>query len=144
VSRVEEFSVEQIRAALQATGGNRLAAAQVLKCERRTVSRYLKRYPELHDALHEINETLLDRAEAVIVRQVIAGDIAACWKYLQLKGRNRGYGATFIVKPETAPVKDEALETLDMSEKDLRDLRDVLLRLSGIQRPMRAVSAQAA
>ncbi|MTD93115.1 hypothetical protein GIW81_02065 [Hyphomicrobium sp. xq] len=94
----EKFSPAQVIAALEASAGIRLGAAQVLRCSPTTVTNYVERYPDVKAALAEILENRLDIAEGVIIKRIAddrnpAVQSNAAQFYLKMMGASRGYGA---------------------------------------------------
>src|SRR5688572_23576890 len=63
----EYYTVDQVTEALRACAGIKSAAAKKLGCAPSTLSGYFERHPELHDALRQIDEELLDLAEGKLV-----------------------------------------------------------------------------
>lgn len=81
-----------IIAALDATGGIILHAAERLGIVRQTLHRWISTDTELKAAQDEITEANLDLAESALMTAVKAGSIDAAKFYLRCKGRARGYG----------------------------------------------------
>jgi len=61
--RPQEYTVEQVEAALRATFGNLTAAATALKFERGTLYTYLERYPHLREIRPAKRRELVEIAE---------------------------------------------------------------------------------
>ena len=66
----EEFTVGQIRGALEAAMGLVTVAAAKLGCHRNTVHGYIRRHPELRTVKMEQREKFKDAVEAAIIQAV--------------------------------------------------------------------------
>lgn len=93
----DRFTPAQIIAALEASGGIRLAAARMLRCSPSTIANYIDRYPDIAEACHAIEDEHLDIAETVVLKSMARDDkpavqLKAATHYLKSKGRERGYG----------------------------------------------------
>ena len=88
-------TVEQIAAALRATGGVVAHAAKKLKLDVRTLNRHVARHPELHELLDQLREDMLDQAQsriAAIIRKPSHPDHAKVAMFiLRTLGRKRGF-----------------------------------------------------
>jgi hypothetical protein len=72
-------------------GGIKSAAAQTLHVSRPTLYAFLKEHPEAQQASADIDEELLDIAEAQVVKSIKAAEMQTVRWYLELKGKERGY-----------------------------------------------------
>lgn len=86
----QKFKKETVAKALY-KAGTILGAAQILKCDRQTVYNYLKRYPELEEAVYEAKERLCDIAEAGLASNIHSKHPASIFFFLKTFGKNRGY-----------------------------------------------------
>lgn len=93
----ERYTVDQVRTALELTGGLFTLAANKLGCAYNTVKNYVERYPELQEFLDEIEEFHLDIAEAEQIKAMRDGNLQAVQFYLRCKGGRRGYNETYKV-----------------------------------------------
>ena len=56
--------------ALKNTGGLITTVAQKLKVDRKTVTKFLKRYPDMEEARMDAREVILDMAEGSLFKQI--------------------------------------------------------------------------
>lgn len=77
--------------ALTQADGLTTQAARILGCGVRTVQRYLKRFPDLHEIRDDVVSTMLDEAEGGLGEAVRKGDPWAIRFVLRTLGKNRGY-----------------------------------------------------
>lgn len=92
----DKFTPAQVIAALEMSAGIHMGAAQKLKCARSTIGYYVKRYPEVKEALDNILEERLDLAEGVIVKRMTdesnpTQQVSCAQFLLRFKGQERGY-----------------------------------------------------
>ena len=89
--RPPRWSTEQIAEALAKTGGLIGVSADLLGCNRRTVERYVARYPSLQKVLADAKEEALDHAEWALYKAAKAGEPWAVQWFLKHQGKRRGY-----------------------------------------------------
>ena len=89
--RTPRYTVEQVAEALRLSAGIQSLAAKRLKCDRKTVSNYIKAHPSLAALIEEIVEESLDLAEGQLLKSIGEGDKTAIIFYLKTKGKQRGY-----------------------------------------------------
>ena len=77
------YTEEQIAKVLVATDGFICATAQTLKINRRSVYKYLKRYPALEDVLADARENSLDIAESRLMKAIRADNLTAIIFFLK-------------------------------------------------------------
>src|SRR5690606_16793576 len=70
--RGEGWTVEEVITALRKEGGILRYAAERLGCTRETVARYVRTYPEVAEALEQIEEETLDLAERTLIKGIEA------------------------------------------------------------------------
>ena len=87
----EYYTIDQVVEALRTSAGIKSAAAKKLGCAPSTLSGYFERHPELHDALRQIDEDLLDLAEGKLIGHIQSGSLDALKFFLSTKGKARGY-----------------------------------------------------
>jgi hypothetical protein len=85
-------SIAQIEAALRKADGRPAAAARILGISRQAMHERVARTPRLQECITEIEQTLLDLAEGVIIKAVRAGHFPTIKWFLDRRGRKRGYG----------------------------------------------------
>ena len=81
----------QLKAALRKHGGVYVLAAQELKCTRQNVWARVKDSEELQTYVAEIEEEIIDAAEAVVKDAILKKDRQMTRWYLERKGKHRGY-----------------------------------------------------
>jgi len=91
MGRPPKVSVDLIAEALAKTGGLLGVTAQLLKCERRTIERYLVRYSGLRKIRDDAKEHALDDAEWALIKAAKRGDPWAVQWFLRYQGKRRGY-----------------------------------------------------
>ena len=77
--------------ALRAARGNRTRAAEILGCAVSTVSSYVQRSEHLQGVEHELIESLVDQAEAVVRDHLDGGNLIASFFVLKTRGKERGW-----------------------------------------------------
>lgn len=89
--RTELFTIDQIIAALEASGGIYTGAAAKLGCAPNTIRNYVERHVEIQTALLDITEQNLDLAETQLLKHIRDGNLTSVIFYLKTKGKGRGY-----------------------------------------------------
>jgi len=100
-------TLEQVLTAIEGSGGIKATIALRLDVSRNTVDNYLKRWATAQEAYTQETETNTDIAESIILGNMQAAlqqqrdlkknnqpgivESGDAWKYLQYKGRERGY-----------------------------------------------------
>jgi len=84
-------TIEQIEAALEASGGWQSIAAKKLNICPSALSRRISRSKRLQSTLFDIKEKYLDRAEDELINKIEKGDLGAICFYLKCQGKKRGY-----------------------------------------------------
>jgi predicted transcriptional regulator len=85
------LSVEQIAHALQKKAGNVTETAKALGVTRGALYKRIVDDEELQQVLRDARETLVDVAEAQLLKQVKQGNTAAIIFTLKTQGKGRGY-----------------------------------------------------
>lgn len=87
------FSTAQNRFldALRATFGNVTAACSATGTARATFYLWKSKSPAFSDAVADIDESNLDKAESALLGLIESGNVTAIIFYLKTKGRLRGY-----------------------------------------------------
>lgn len=119
MARTEKFSLEQVKAALIASGGVYTGAAEKLrqispdgKCSPNTVKGYVERHPTLKAAVEEIADMNLDLAETMLLAAVAKGEAWAVCFYLKCKGKQRGWTERAeVTGPGGGPLQTQAVVT---------------------------------
>ena len=85
------FTVRRVADALRHTAGIKTAAAELLGCDRSTITRYINRHPKLQVLEAEIADRTVDLAEDKLLQAIEQGNMTAIIFYLKTKGKHRGY-----------------------------------------------------
>ena len=114
----KKFTVAQVEEAILAYDGILTSTAKALGTTRRTVYRYLQKYPHLQRVCQEARETVVDEAERSLFYLMRKHDHWAVGKVLDAFGKRRGYGAPGKDEEEhdNAPIQQH------INEKVLRRL----------------------
>ena len=112
----KRFTNGQIEAALKQKAGNVTAAATALGCSRSTLYRRMQQSPGLIELVTDERETLVDIAESMLKREVLAGNITAIIFTLKTVGKSRGY----VERQEYAGVPDQPV-TIKLQYADAPD-----------------------
>lgn len=86
-----QYTVAQVKEAILQSRGIVSVAARMLKCDRRTIYKYMDRHPELEQAREDARENLIDYAESKLVERIADSDIKAIMFYLRTQAKHRGY-----------------------------------------------------
>lgn len=108
--------LEDVLIAVKGSAGIKTVIASRLGVSRQTVDSYLRRWKTAQEAYDEETETNLDIAESVIVGNIRAAakivqtkqmaDSGDAWKYLKMKGKDRGYVERHEVDHKIKNIKD--------------------------------------
>jgi hypothetical protein len=126
-----------IEAALRRNFGNLTWAAQELGLTRQALYHRLKGSVALRAAREDIDETILDLSESVMVQSIINGSEAMARFHLTQKGRSRGYGMrTELTGPgggaiQLAAVPVENVAPTEHERELMRELLEARKRLTG-------------
>jgi len=106
MSGKQKFTSQEVVDACKDSGGVMAVVAQVLGCERATISVYAKRYKTVRDALEQADEAMTDMAENKHALLIKSSYWPAIQYRLSTKGKRRGYTErTEITGAEGAPVE---------------------------------------
>ena len=107
--RPPKFRVQDVAAALRASGGVYTAAAQLLgqavthatgietECVRETIANYVARHKKLQEVMEEIAEINLDVCESHLLGLIRQNNLGAIIWYQRNMGRHRGWGQNAIL-----------------------------------------------
>jgi hypothetical protein len=140
----DRFTPAQVCAALEAAAGINLAAARILKCSHSTVASYVSRYDDIRKFKANLDEELLDLAEAKLHHRLVdssnpAVQVRACIFYLSTRGSSRGYGRQGSgenKKSKTTtppPTPDRSFDPSRLSVDELRTLEALHAKARGIE-----------
>jgi len=91
MARPEKYTVKEVCAACEGTGGILALVAQKLGCNRATVWRYARKYATVRAALAQADEAMTDMAEGKSLTLIKEGVWPAIRYRLSTKGKGRGY-----------------------------------------------------
>lgn len=97
------FTPEQVADALAESNGVVINAAYRLRCHPDTVYNYINAYPDVKDALHDVRQQALDKAESMLFRNIEQSDQRAIEFCPRTQGRARGYGNHVDVSVSAPP-----------------------------------------
>ena len=138
--RPPKFTVAQIITALEASAGIISAAARLLRCDVKTVYRYIERHAEIRSAMEDVVDERLDVAEAGLLKFLSDSknpvlQLKACEFYLLTKGKKRGYTKqTEVVGKDGGAVQTKTTFAIDLSNctpEDIATLEQAALMAVG-------------
>ena len=106
------YKVAEVEAAIRAKAGLVTAAAEALGCDRKTVVRYMDRYPRLRVIQAEVRERMIDLAEGRLYELLNKGHAPTVRWFLGRMATDRGYGQKLAVQG-TIRTPDEAPRTVN-------------------------------
>lgn len=99
--RPPKRNLKDVIRAIKGSGGIKTVIASRLDVERHTVDRYLDRWQSAKEAYKQETEINLDLSESVIITNIrtaakiaqtgVIADSSDAWRYLRMKGKDRGY-----------------------------------------------------
>jgi hypothetical protein len=112
--KIKEKKEHFLEAFEQAAGNVSVACKKVL-ISRETYYRYLKEDPEFKQKCEEINESLLDMAETMLLKQIKNDNTTSIIFYLKTKGKSRGYveRSEHLVADEESKLPDWLNQEID-------------------------------
>lgn len=84
-----------------------------------TVERYIHKWESTEKALKEEKEQMLDLAENNIFKEIVNGDTATSKWYLRMKGKERGYEDTPVIRLDNTDPLNINLQGELFSDEDL-------------------------
>ena len=104
--KTQRYTPDQVAEALRRAHGIKTVAAASLRCSRRTVSRYIARYPRVREVYDQAREEFVDEAEVQLMDLVDDGKWPAVKFTLVTLGKDRGYTTGDAIRREVE--SDEA------------------------------------
>ena len=89
MGRYIKFTKDEVIAAIPGTGGLISHIAKKLGATKPTIYAYMKRWPEVAQAVEDEIASISDKAERVIFDAIISGDITTSKWYLERVRRDR-------------------------------------------------------
>ena len=86
-----KVSLKKILDAVENSFGIKTTICKRLGVSRPTFDKYIKRYPEVHDAVEHSKEVFLDFTESKLIENIKNNDTACIIFTLRTKGKKRGY-----------------------------------------------------
>lgn len=86
-----KITIKKFKKALEGSIGVYASIAQKLDVDRSTITKYLKKHPELMPLVEEERERMIDLAENKLFTKINSGEWAPIQFYLKTKGKGRGY-----------------------------------------------------
>jgi hypothetical protein len=120
----QQFTPEEVEAALVKADGFLYMAARRLHCCRTTIHNYCVRYPDVQEAARQARESVLDEAERQLYTKVRNGDITSIIFFLKTQGKSRGY-------VERAAALGVQHDLSVLSDAELLALGPILTKLNG-------------
>jgi hypothetical protein len=106
----QKYTEAEVREAFFKASGIVALVSSVLEVDRKTVYRYMERWPDLKEIRKDADEKTTDHAEANIMEAVIAKDKSMSQWWLKHKARHRGYGDSIeIAGPGGGPIQTESV-----------------------------------
>jgi len=90
-SKKKQATAKRIISAIHDAHGLITNAAEKAGVDRRTVSRYMKEFPKIAQAVEDAQEKLYDTAESKLIERIEAGDLTAIIFFLKTRCKRRGY-----------------------------------------------------
>ena len=115
------------------TTGRISTAAESLKCPRKTVYDYIKRYPDLQGVVHDAREATIDHVESKLLKAINQGNVNAIIFFLKTQGKTRGYveRSELDMNPSGEPIRftfkinERAPETLNIARIAIDDRKAI-------------------
>ena len=87
----ERYSCKQVIEAIQGSRGLKAAIARRLGCHVNTLNDYIERHASVAEAYQDEREALVDSAESVVIKALMAGDVSTAKWVCATLGKDRGY-----------------------------------------------------
>lgn len=91
MGRYKDIPFEKVAEVYAKKAGNVSSTCLSLGIDRNTFMNWRSKYPELNQALNEVEESLIDFSESKLLEQIQDGNLTAIIFHLKTKGKNRGY-----------------------------------------------------
>lgn len=114
--------------AIRKARGNLTAVAKACGVTRQTIHNYVNEFPTVAAALDEAREMMLDAAESVLYKKVLAGSSIDLHFFLKTQGYKRGYGQRQQLEhsgPDGGPIETKEV-TPDFSKLTDDELRQYI------------------
>ena len=110
-----QYTAVQFIAAIPGSGGIISSICQTVGCSWGTAKRYIDQHPNVTKAYRDELETILDKAESMLIKAIEDGDLESVKWYLARKGKHRGYAERQEISgPDGNPI--QLIEIVKSSE----------------------------
>ena len=99
-SKKREQTAKRIIKAIEKAHGLIGLAADMAGIHRNTVSKYIREFPSVTEAVEDARERLYDTVESKLYERIEAGDLTAIIFFLKTRCKHRGYSEKDIEKPQ--------------------------------------------
>lgn len=120
-NRYNNIPFEKVVAVYKKSAGNLSLCAESLNIDRKTLDRWRKRYPELHNMMCDVEEGLIDLCETKLMQQINDGNLTAIIFFLKTKGKQRGYVEGQIINANITTNKSMSQEEASEFIKGLEE-----------------------
>ena len=111
------YTAEQLINAIEESRGFITKVADILKCSRKTVYVYLKKYATAQQALADTREKRHEWVESKLMGQIDSDNLTAIIFYLKTQGKHLGYvERQEVTGADGAPHKVEIIEVVRSGE----------------------------
>lgn len=101
-----KLTTARVAEAIKQYNGNLAAVARSQGVVRDTLYRFIKAHPSLKPVIEDARETMIDHAESVLYKKVLAGDTTSLIFFLKTQGKRRGYTERLEMSgPDGGPVQ---------------------------------------
>ena len=130
--RVRKVTVEQIEKALKENAGILSLSANYIKkvygieITRQALCYRVNKSKKLQEIRNEARETILDKAESVLVKELIKGNWKVAFSLLRTLGKNRGYGTESVVNINNSNVQqNNVAKDIDLSKFSKEEILEI-------------------
>lgn len=120
-NRYNNIPFEKVVAVYKKSAGNLSLCAESLNIDRKTLDRWRKRYPELHNMMCDVEEGLIDLCETKLMQQINEGNLTAIIFFLKTKDKQRGYIEGQIINANITTNKSMSQEEASEFIKSLEE-----------------------
>lgn len=118
------LTVALVNEALRAAAGIRAGAAEMLRVDRSTVTKFIQAHPEIEQTEADIVEELADLAEGKLLQGIKEGQFPNIKFFLENKARHRGYGRSIELTGKDGGAIRTQAENIDLKKLSTKQLRE--------------------
>ncbi len=115
-SKKREITAKRIIKAVEKAHGLVGLAADMAGIHRNTVSKYIRDFPSVAEAVEDAREKLYDTVESKLYERIEAGDLTAIIFFLKTRCKHRGYTEKQIETPQEMIIKVEYADDIKRDE----------------------------